>query len=76
MPIRPALAPLLLALALAALPARAADPADGDGGLDLAELRSVWPGLTDDDFAVIDANGDGRVDALELEAARAAGLLP
>lgn len=66
------------ALALAALPALAADPQDrnGDGGFDLAEMRTLWPDLGEDAFAVIDANGDGRVDAEELAAARAVGLLP
>ncbi|MGE4328438.1 MAG: hypothetical protein AB7E21_20380 [Pseudodonghicola sp.] len=49
---------------------------DGDGMLNLAELQSVLPMITEADFAKMDANADGVLDADEIAMARGAGLLP
>ncbi len=48
---------------------------DGSGTYSLEELQAAYPDLTEDGFALIDANGDGVVDADELAAAQAAGTL-
>jgi EF hand len=64
------LAPVVLAsaaFAQATLP-EVADT-DGNGTWSLAELQAVWTDLTEETFAGIDANGDGAVDATELQAA-------
>ncbi|SLN13259.1 EF hand [Pseudoruegeria aquimaris] len=49
--------------------------ANGDGSLSYPEMVLAHPGMTRTLFARIDANGDGRVTAAEMEAAVAAGLL-
>ncbi|SPH17731.1 hypothetical protein DEA8626_01258 [Defluviimonas aquaemixtae] len=49
--------------------------ADGSGGLDMAELQVGYPTLSEDQFAAIDANGDGLVDDAEFTAATEAGTL-
>jgi hypothetical protein len=71
--------PTFLAIALLAIsgPALAQVVADmdGDGRYSLAELQVVYPGVTAADLAVIDANGDGAVDADELAAAEVVGTL-
>lgn len=48
---------------------------DGNGTWSLVELQAVWTDLTEDDFAAIDANADGAVDAAELQAALDAGVI-
>lgn len=48
---------------------------DGNGTYSMEELVAVYPDLTEDGFALIDANGDGSVDADELTAAQEAGTL-
>ncbi len=48
---------------------------DGSGGLSMVELQVGYPTLTEDEFAVIDANGDGAVDEAEMTAATEAGTL-
>ena len=40
--------------------------ADGNGTYSMAEMMQAYPDLTEDEFATIDANGDGEVDAVEL----------
>mgnify|MGYP005853533567 FL=1 len=48
---------------------------DGDGVYSMEELMAAYPSLTPETFALIDANGDGTVDADELTAAQEAGTL-
>lgn len=49
---------------------------DGNGTYSMEELKASYADLTEDTFKTIDANADGQVDAAELEAAIAAGVLP
>lgn len=42
---------------------------DASGNFSLTELQAVWPELTDQGFAAIDANADGAVDQAELQTA-------
>jgi len=49
--------------------------ADGDGNYTLEEIRSDFPDLTEEDYTLLDINGDGTVDAQEIETARADGPL-
>ncbi len=72
------IAPVVAVFALAA-PAVAQDAAidiNGDGMYSLAELRAVVPSISEDTFSVLDASGDGLLDADEIAAGIAAGLLP
>lgn len=72
------IAPLTVLTALA-LPSFAQDAAidiDGDGMYSLPELQAVMPTMTEDDFAMLDASGDGLLDADEIAAGVEAGLLP
>lgn len=48
---------------------------DADGNYTIEEIRSDFPDLTEDDYASLDTNGDGLVDADEIEAARVDGPL-
>lgn len=48
---------------------------DGDGVYSMDELMVVYPNVTDEVFVMVDANGDGAVDADELAAAQEAGTL-
>lgn len=66
------------ALALLATPllAQGALDADGNGTLSFDELRAGYPSLTEEQFAGIDANGDGAVDTEEFNAAQEEGTLP
>ena len=48
---------------------------DGDGNYTLEEIRSDFPDLTEEQYATLDLNGDGIVDADEIEAARVDGPL-
>lgn len=50
--------------------------ADGDGGVSWEEVQASHPDLTEDQFNAMDVNGDGALDADEVNAARAAGQLP
>lgn len=63
----------LLAVAGAAL-AHEMDE-DGDGNYTLEEIRSDFAELTEEEYATLDLNGDGIVDADEIEAARVDGPL-
>ncbi len=49
---------------------------DGDGVASFVEMLAVYPTLTEDGFAVMDANGDGVLDETEMTAAVEAGLIP
>jgi hypothetical protein len=64
-----------LALAGVAMAQSAPEDSDGDGVYSMEEMQATYPNLTDEAFAEIDANEDGAVDADELAAALAAGLL-
>jgi opacity protein-like surface antigen len=65
------------AMALAfALNAATELDADGDGMYSLPELQAGYPEMTAEDFALVDANGDGLVDPDELASAQNAGVLP
>ena len=61
------------ALAQAALPM--IEDTDGNGTWSLAELQAVWPDLTEDGFAAVDANTDGAVDPVEAQTAWDNGVL-
>lgn len=69
----------LAALAIFATPL-AAQNADidinGDGMYSFPELMAVVPDLSEDTFASLDTSGDGLLDAEEIAAGVAAGLLP
>lgn len=49
---------------------------NGDGMYSYAEVRAFAPNLTEETFAILDASGDGLLDAAEIAAAVAAGILP
>ena len=67
----------LLALAAAPLGAQSAEiDVNGDGMYSYPELQVVMPDMTEDEFTVLDANGDGLLDADEIAAGTEAGLLP
>lgn len=50
--------------------------ADGDGLVSLAEVQAVYPDLSEDQFAALDADGNGSLDEVELTMAHDVGLLP
>ena len=49
---------------------------DADGMYSYPELLNVLPEMSEDDYVVMDVNGDGLLDADEIAAATEAGLLP
>ncbi len=49
---------------------------DGDGMVSYTELLVVMPEVTENQFAEMDADASGLLDATELMAAQDAGLLP
>jgi hypothetical protein len=49
---------------------------NGDGMYSYPEIQAVMPEMSEDDFAALDTSGDGLLDADEIAAAVAAGLLP
>jgi len=49
---------------------------NGDGMYSYPELLVVLPDMTEDEFTVLDASGDGLLDADEIAAGTEAGLLP
>ncbi|MCO0613629.1 hypothetical protein M8756_09955 [Lutimaribacter sp. EGI FJ00015] len=49
--------------------------ADGNGTYSHTELTAAYPEVSEDDFAQIDANGDGEIDEDELAMAKDAGIL-
>lgn len=48
---------------------------DGNGSYSYTEVMEAHPDVSEDDFAEMDANGDGEVDEDELQAAKDAGML-
>lgn len=48
---------------------------DGNGTYSFEELKAAYPDLNQATFSSVDVNGDGEVDADELQAAREAGAL-
>lgn len=70
--------PLAVLVALAG-PSFAQDAAidiNGDGMYSYPELQAVMPDMSEDDFAALDTSGDGLLDADEIAAGTASGLLP
>lgn len=49
---------------------------DADGMYSFPELQTAMPEMTEDQFIVMDVNGDGLLDETEVSAATEAGLLP
>ena len=67
------IATLVAVMAISAAYAQSmVEDVDGDGVYSKEELMVVYPALTDEVFAEIDANDDGAVDAEELAAAQEA----
>ncbi len=70
---------LALLATIAATPLIAQDAeidVDADGMYSYPELQAVMPEMTEDQFVVLDVNGDGLLDADEIAAATEAGMLP
>ena len=70
---------LALLATIAATPLIAQDAeidVDADGMYSYPELQAAMPEMTEDEFVVLDVNGDGLLDADEIAAATEAGLLP
>jgi hypothetical protein len=70
------LAPVTVILAIPGFAQSADIDINGDGMYSYAEVRAFAPDLSQDTFAVLDTSGDGLLDAAEIAAAVAAGLLP
>jgi Ca2+-binding EF-hand superfamily protein len=66
----------VLGLSGAAFAALSKVDTDGDGVASFTEMLVVYPTLTEDGFAAMDANGDGVIDAAEMAAAVDGGLIP
>ena len=68
---------VLSAVALLASPALAATPedSDGNGTYSMEEMVAANPELTEEQFADMDTNGDGAIDAEELQAAIDGGMI-
>jgi hypothetical protein len=49
---------------------------NGDGMYSYAELQAYAPDISEDTFSVLDTSGDGLLNASEIAAGTAAGLLP
>ncbi|MBO6604863.1 MULTISPECIES: hypothetical protein [Paracoccaceae] len=49
---------------------------DGDGLVSYTELLMAMPDMTETDFATLDADESGALDADELNAAQEAGIIP
>ena len=67
---------VLTTLALPVFAQDAAIDINGDGMYSYPELTAVMPDMSEDDFTTLDASGDGLLDADEIAAGVAAGLLP
>ena len=48
---------------------------DGNGTFSIEEMAEAYPDLTEEEFADIDANGDGEIDATELNDAVEKGMI-
>lgn len=69
---------LALTFGLAAFGAQAqtaVSDTDGNGTYSIEELTAAYPDMNGGLFAQVDVNGDGAVDADELQAARENGLI-
>ena len=67
----------LAALGMAQIALASTDmDADGDGMVTWEEVQTSHPGMTEDQFAALDVNGDGSLDSDEVKAAQDAGQLP
>jgi hypothetical protein len=62
-------------LSATALSAQEAVDGNGDGVFTLEELQATWPALTAETFHDVDVDGNGTVDADELQAAVEQGLI-
>ena len=67
---------VLIALVVPSFAQDAAIDINGDGMYSYPELQAVMPEMSEDDFATLDVSGDGLLDAEEIAAGTAAGLLP
>ena len=65
-----------LALSTPLMAQDAAIDTDADGMYSFPELQVAMPDMTEDQFTVLDVNGDGLLDADEIAAGTDAGLLP
>ena len=65
----------LLLLPVAAYAEVMIEDADGDGLYSVEEVTTAYPSVTPELFVEMDANEDGALDAEELAAAVAAGLI-
>jgi len=68
----------ILPLCLLAIPAIAQDAAvdvNGDGNYSFPEIQVAMPDMSMDDFTLMDANGDGLLDADEIAIGIESGLL-
>ncbi|WP_322892625.1 MULTISPECIES: hypothetical protein [unclassified Yoonia] len=65
-----------LLLALPAFAQSADIDINADGMYSFPEVQAAAPDVTEDDFAALDSNGDGLLDAEEIAAGEAAGVLP
>ena len=68
----------ILPLFLLAIPAIAQDAAvdvNGDGNYSFPEIQVAMPDMSMDDFTLMDANGDGLLDADEIAIGIESGLL-
>ena len=70
------LMPAALLLALPALAQSTAIDVNGDGQYSFPEVQAAAPEVSEDNFAALDINGDGLLDAAEIAAGEAAGILP
>lgn len=70
-----AIAASVIALAGAPALADTYGDADHDFPLTMAEFMAAYPDVTPEEFAEIDADGDGEVSEEEYEDAREAGLI-
>ena len=66
----------VLAMAAVSAQANTEIDTDGDGVFSYAELLIAFPDMTEETFHAADANGDGAIDAEEMNAAQASALLP
>ncbi|MBM2577876.1 EF-hand domain-containing protein [Jannaschia sp. Os4] len=65
----------LMALALPVTAQEALD-ADADGNVTLDEFQVAYPDTSTDVFTTLDSDGDGVLNATEVQAAIDAGVLP
>ena len=73
---RSLLIPAALLLALPAFAQSTAIDVNGDRLNSFPEVQAAAPEVSEDDFAALDINGDGLLDAAEIAAGETAGILP